>query len=549
VDSECPTSQICASTGVCIEGERKDGTLFPDTDVTGQDIVPVTCPAPELGELMLNEILADPGNSLDANGDGIADSTDDEFVEIVNWGSRELNLGGLELKVKGETKHTFAPQCVAAGQAILVFSGGTVEPRPQFEGAAALKSAKKLSLVNGGATIDLYQGSFLLDTMTYGTEGGKDQSLTRYPDLHGPWTLHGDVEGGALMSPGTCALGGPFPNCPTTIGPPTDADVSTQPDTGDSVTTTDPGVVCPNVTAELLVLNEVLADPPVGNDVNKDGNASSTQDEFLEIVLLGSEGVNMQGVDVVVNGAIKYSFNDSCLHPGAILLFSGGSPAADQFPGVEVRKSTKALGLVQAGAEIRITGPSGDLDTHSYGQDGNNDQSLTRSPDLTGDFVLHSEAEGAFAMPMSPGTCVNGGALPECVGSCVPDCTQEDGNPKECGEDGCGGFCGPDCADGQACVDGVCSCAPDCNFTDGSPKECGDDGCGGTCGPITAEGCCDTIQNVHYCSGGFVMTLDCPAEENPEFQKCGWVEGFGFYDCTSESVAEPTGTYPIDCGF
>jgi len=45
------------------------------------------------------------------------------------------------------------------------------------------------------------------------------------------------------------------------------------------------------------------------------------------------------------------------------------------------------------------------------------------------------------------------------------------------------------------------------------------------------------------------MTLDCPAQEDPEFQKCGWIEAFDFYDCTSESVAEPTGAHPIDCGF
>jgi len=299
------------------------------------------------------------------------------------------------------------------------------------------------------------------------------------------------------------------------------------------------------VNSDQVILNEFLADPG-GVDVNKDGEDSATQDEFLEIVILGTDGVNMQGVEVQINGNIKHTFDDPCMHPGTILLFSGGTPAIDQFPHAAVHVSDKALSMTNSGAEIRIVGPNGDLDAYTYGPEGGSDQSLTRSPDLTGDFFLHTEALGSFAAPMSPGTCINGGALPECQGSCVPNCTLPDGTPKDCGEDGCGGFCGPDCEGGQACVNGICGCVPDCTFSDGSAKECGSDGCGGTCGPITEAGCC-AANTVYYCAANLVMTIDCSVVAEPGFEKCGWVEEMSFYDCTSESSADPDGIHPISC--
>lgn len=60
---------------------------------------------------------------------------------------------------------------------------------------------------------------------------------------------------------------------------------------------------------------------------------------------------------------------------------------------------------------------------------------------------------------------------------CVPYC----GN-RNCGSDGCGGFCGPQghggqCPSGNTCTSiGQC-CRPDCRN-----RQCGSDGCGGVCG-------------------------------------------------------------------
>jgi hypothetical protein len=71
---------------------------------------------------------------------------------------------------------------------------------------------------------------------------------------------------------------------------------------------------------------------------------------------------------------------------------------------------------------------------------------------------------------------------------CRPDCAQ-----RNCGLDGCGGYCGAPFAAGECpyqskCVDGVC-CKGDCNG-----RSCGDDGCGNSCGECAAGSFCSAIR-------------------------------------------------------
>jgi hypothetical protein len=72
--------------------------------------------------------------------------------------------------------------------------------------------------------------------------------------------------------------------------------------------------------------------------------------------------------------------------------------------------------------------------------------------------------------PMTDTSVPDAGGETDVV-ACVPDCAE-----KVCGDDGCGGSCGP-CADGETCDAGTCSA---CSCEN---KECGDDGCGNECGP------------------------------------------------------------------
>ena len=86
------------------------------------------------GGIVINEILADPGSVVDANCDGIADSTDDEFVELVNIGPGSVDLSAATLEDANGEVFTFpAGTVIDELDAALVFSGGS----PALDGSAS----------------------------------------------------------------------------------------------------------------------------------------------------------------------------------------------------------------------------------------------------------------------------------------------------------------------------------------------------------------------------------------------------------------------------
>ncbi|MBR59232.1 MAG: hypothetical protein CMH54_14600 [Myxococcales bacterium] len=110
---------------------------------------------------------------------------------------------------------------------------------------------------------------------------------------------------------------------------------------------------------------------------------------------------------------------------------------------------------------------------------------------------------------------------------CEPYC-----EGRECGPNLCGGTCGA-CPEGTACDFGTYSCV--------EVESCGD---------VTPMGCCsgDTVQ---FCNAdGILNIVNCAQESDPEKTTCGWVdfsEATGFYACTNEATAEPTGAVPMEC--
>lgn len=175
-------------------------------------------------DTIINEFMADPapGISGDANGDGIRDHSDDEFVELVNIGSDEIDFSGWTLGDAQREFHTFPPNTVIPeGCGIVVFGGGT--PTGTFgDSIVQVASSGRLSLLNSGDTIALKNvAAITITTYTYGSEGNNDQSLTRFHDLFytEPFTLHSTApgSGGALFSPGTRIDGSEFRSgCPGT---------------------------------------------------------------------------------------------------------------------------------------------------------------------------------------------------------------------------------------------------------------------------------------------------------------------------------------------
>lgn len=172
--------------------------------------------------VVINEFQADPAGDItgDANGDGTRDSSDDEFIEIVNISGADLDISGWSLSDAVQLRHTFpSNSIIPADCSVVVFGGGT--PTGSFGGAVVqTASSGAVGLNNGGDTITLEDGASSTLEVVYGSEGGNNQSLTREPDITGSFVLHSDAaaSGGALYSPGTMLDGTPFSGC--TFGTP-----------------------------------------------------------------------------------------------------------------------------------------------------------------------------------------------------------------------------------------------------------------------------------------------------------------------------------------
>ncbi len=167
------------------------------------------------GFVVINEILADPPAGADVNGDGTADVTQDEMVEIVNVTPVAIDLSGATLRDSSSLRHTFpAGTVLPAGGTIVVFGGGGVGATSLFGGAQVqVASSGQLGLNNGGDTVTLNAASgAMIDTVTYGSAGGNDESLVRDLDVTGTtWVRHSMATGAVgAYSPGVGVNGFAF---------------------------------------------------------------------------------------------------------------------------------------------------------------------------------------------------------------------------------------------------------------------------------------------------------------------------------------------------
>ncbi len=166
-----------------------------------------------------------------------------------------------------------------------------------------------------------------------------------------------------------------------------------------------------------LVLNEVLYDPfnsGLNGDANGDGAYVQNEDEFIELVNIGSSSIDLSGYKVFDASALssnspRHIFPSGEILPagGVYVLFGGGAPNGS-FGGAIV--STTSTGMMNLNN-------SGDILTIVNAQDSvliqfditplsdNPNESYTRSPDLTGEFDQHSNINSLL---FSPGTKIDG---------------------------------------------------------------------------------------------------------------------------------------------
>tara|TARA_B100001564_G_scaffold357845_1_gene375028 strand:+ start:2165 stop:4501 length:2337 start_codon:yes stop_codon:yes gene_type:complete len=180
-----------------IEGDLWDITLnggdCDGTTISGT--IPASLCDPVIEGLVINEILADPGNTnsdgnvdgIDANNDGTISTSQDEFFELYNNSGETLDISGYTMDDFFATRHTFpAGTTMQPNEFLVVFSGGTLD---DFSGNAQIASSGALGLNNSSDFVTIKNPSGAI-VVSENYTGATDQSICRDPDFTGDFVGH-----------------------------------------------------------------------------------------------------------------------------------------------------------------------------------------------------------------------------------------------------------------------------------------------------------------------------------------------------------------------
>lgn len=170
-----------------------------------------------------------------------------------------------------------------------------------------------------------------------------------------------------------------------------------------------------------VLIAEIHADPAsdISGDANGDGTRDATNDEFIELINTGYTAINISGYTLHDAGGLRHTFASGTILPPreATVVFGGGTPTGAfgnaAANGLVFVASSGGLSLNNTGGEtVTLKNASAVVvQSHTYGNEGNYDQSLVRGTDFTNTpMVKHTLATGAGGRKHSPGTRINGGA-------------------------------------------------------------------------------------------------------------------------------------------
>ena len=170
----------------------------------------------------------------------------------------------------------------------------------------------------------------------------------------------------------------------------------------------------------LLIINEVLYDPPSGieGDANGDGTREAQEDEFIEFVNLGGT-LDLSGFTVHDNAQERHVFPQGTIisSGGVLVLFGGGSPTGAFGNAIVQTASAGILNMNNAGDFVTLYNTNGEvvLTFDIEPLSNNPNESYTRYPDLNlepGDdgilFYQHAGIGEALGAYFSPGTKIDG---------------------------------------------------------------------------------------------------------------------------------------------
>ena len=179
---------------------------------------------------------------------------------------------------------------------------------------------------------------------------------------------------------------------------------------------------CPNEAGEIenngcpwlgFLINEVNYDPASEDtgDANGDGIRDANEDEFIEFFNSGPE-LDLSGFTISDASSLRHTFPaGTILQPnGVLVLFGGGTPTGS-FGGALVQTASEGqINMNNAGDLITLADTSGNVvltfDVEPLSNNPN--ESYTRNPDLSGEFVQHAGIEAANGALFSPGTKLDG---------------------------------------------------------------------------------------------------------------------------------------------
>lgn len=180
------------------------------------------------GEVVVNELLADPAVDADPNGDGTPEATEDEFVELVNVAAYTVDLQDSTLWDSNlETaRHTFGGNnWLRPGEALVIFGGGTPNLSAErcfaygvFNTDSGLQHG--LALNNEGDTLTLRGATGDEITSVAVNPAVEDASIVLNPDLTGTSYTHHLYATGSVgaYSPCTRVDGTAFPTTAEWLG-------------------------------------------------------------------------------------------------------------------------------------------------------------------------------------------------------------------------------------------------------------------------------------------------------------------------------------------
>ncbi len=166
-----------------------------------------------------------------------------------------------------------------------------------------------------------------------------------------------------------------------------------------------------------LILNEILYDPSnndLDGDANGDGVYAQNEDEFIELYNDSSSPLDMSGfkifdTEALDNDTPRHVVPDGTVIPahGVLVVFGGGTPTGSFGGAVVQTSSTGDMNLNNSGDILTVQDAEGAVvvtfDVEPYSNNPN--ESYTRNPDLTGDFVQHGDINDIL---FSPGTRIDG---------------------------------------------------------------------------------------------------------------------------------------------